>query len=351
MNIGMVIPTWKKQCGVADYTEKLIDHTTNEWVRFKVYSNIHEKLIESIKEDSIDLVHFQYEYSIYDFTALYRVMIELRRSKVPVITTLHSWSSELIPQNLLISSMSSMIIVHSEQIKQLCIQHGYPPEKLIVKPIGNRSFPLESKEMTKKLFDITGYPIIGFFGFPFPHKGIRNLIDALNQLKAYFPDIKGYFFSHYPNYLDRNHPYFSFNQELENQFVKNNHLIWTKEFLHETTLVNLLHSMDINVLPYKEHNQKGISASVRLMLAAQRPIITTDYLYFSDLKEEVFKIPNEQPETVAVSICKILLDSTFQERLIANGNQFLEKNSWEQIGIHYRDYYQKFLSESKRKGI
>ncbi|MFC4765812.1 glycosyltransferase [Effusibacillus consociatus] len=344
--IGMVIPTWGKVCGVADYTKQLIQNTTNKQNKIKVYSEMNEDLPSIIKKDSIDIVHFQYEYSVYDLNTLYRAMVELNRKQVPIITTLHSWCSDLAVYNRQISEMSSLVIVHSKAVERLCISHGYPREKLVVMPIGCRLFPLEEKEKTKMLFNITGYPCIGFFGFPFPHKGILNLINAINELKIYFPDIKGYFFAHYPNSLDENHPYYSFQQELQRQFDKNSHLIWIKEFLPESLIVNLLHTMDVNVLPYEPHNYQGVSSAAKMLLAAKRPVLTTDNLFFSDLKDEVYKISDSKVDTIASSLCQMLLDSTLRERLISKANLYLEKNSWTQIGNCYRELYQKFIEAS-----
>lgn len=344
VNIGMVIPTWGKQCGVADYTRQLIDHIASKQTQFQIYADLNADLPSAIKKDSIDLVHFQYEYSIYDFTALYHIMTGLTQLRIPIITTLHSWSGDLISHNLLIAARSSGIIVHSNEVKNLCVQQGYPPEKVVVMPIGCNSFPLQAKEKTRKLFDMKGYPCVGFFGFPFPHKGICNLMDALNQIKVYFPEIKGYFFTHYPDYLNEDHPYYSFFRELQSLFDQNDHFIWSKEFLPEPAIVNLLHCMDVNVLPYADHSQKGISAAVRLMLAARRPVITTDYLYFSDLKDEVYKIPDAESGTIAGALCRVLLDGALQERLIANGDLFLRASSWDRIGCSYRELYRKFAS-------
>lgn len=347
IKIGMVIPTWGKQCGVADYARNLMDHTKNNQFQFEIFTDVDKHLVLDMKRQAINIVHFQYEYSIYKFDRLYPVMTELNKMGLPVITTLHSWNSDMVPDNLLLSSTSSLIIVHSDPTRQICIEHGYPVEKLVVKPMGCQSYKLEPSERTRRLFDIKGYPRIGFFGFPFPHKGIEKLIDALDELKVYFPNLKGYFFAHYPDYLNEDHAYYDFLQTLQKCFRQQEHLVWVKEFLPETALVNLLHTMDINVLPYTEHFQKGISSAVRLMFAAKRPIVTTDYLYFSDLTDEVYKMPNEESETIAASLCKVLLNSSLQEKLVFNGNRFLEKNDWEWVGEHFRALYKKITSEKK----
>ncbi|MEJ8545140.1 glycosyltransferase [Brevibacillus borstelensis] len=345
IKVGMVISTWGKQCGVADYTKQLIEATQNSEVEFKVYTEIDEHFPFVIGRDRIDIVHLQHEYSIYDLKSLYYAMCKLNQLQIPIITTLHSWSSDMIPHNLLISSKSSKIIVHSEAVKQLCVQHGFCQEQVSVNLIGCHSYELQPAEQIKKMFHITGNPCIGFFGFPFPHKGIMNLIEAINMVKVYFPDIKAYFFSHYPDSVDKNHPYYTFQQELQEIFNEHDHLIWAKEYLPEKALVHLLHTMDMSVLPYVDNHYQGISSAVRLLMSAKKPIITTDYLNFSDLNREVYKIPDEHPETIARAICQIYLNSTLQEQLISHVEAFLKQNSWERIGSRYRELYQTFLSD------
>lgn len=349
ITIGMVVPTWGKQCGVADYARNLMNAAADRHIQFKVFTELDENFATRVIKESVDLIHFQFEYSIYEFDRLYQAMTEVNRFQLPIIATLHSWNRQLVSENMLLSLLSTVIIVHSEEMKQICIENGFPSDKLLVRPLGSQTYQLLPTNQTRRLFDISGFPRIGYFGFPFPHKGIGNLIEALKQLKVYFPDLKGYFFSHYPDYLEEDHPYRSFLKDLQEQFEEQDHLVLIKEYLPESALVNLLHSMDINVLPYADHFQKGISSAVRFMLAARKPVVATDDLYFSDLTNEVYKIPDDRAETIAGGIGKLLLDSNLQARLLKSGDQFLQATRWEVLGHGYRSLYQQIVRERKGK--
>ncbi len=345
VTIAMIIATWKKQCGIAEYTRKLIEHTQNEFIKFRVFTELNDELLLAVKNEEVHFVHLQYEYSIYDYDVMYRVLMTLKNMDIPIVTTLHSWNRQLYTRNLLVSAVSSFIIVHSDEMKDQISQFRYSPEKLIVMPIGCRTLPLAPKEITKTAFHLTGYPCVGFFGFPFPHKGVRQLIAALNELKNDYPGIKGYFFSTYPDYLSEDHPYFEFLQELEPHFHQNDHLVWYRDYLPESFVVNLLHAMDVNVLPYLESEHKGTSSAVKTMLAAGSPIITTDCMYFSDLNDEVYKIPNAEPDTIAKAIRRICEDSDLHRQLVSNANSFLSNNSWDHLAERYRELY-----ATKRRG-
>lgn len=339
VTIGMVIPTWGKVCGVAYYTKQLIEHTETELIHFKIYQDITGDFLSTIKRDSIDIVHFQHEPVLYNFNTLHHLVAKLNHLKIPVITTFHSLYPGTVSQNLLISRMSSKVIVLSEKMERLYIQYGCAPEKLLVMPIGCRTVPIDPKEQTKKLFNINGNPCVGFFGFPFPHKGIVNLIHALNSLKACFPDIKGYFFATYPNFLDQRRD--PFQKALQSVFDQNSHLIWVKEFLPEPALVNALHCMDVNILPYAAVNCYGMSSAAKMLLAAKRPVVTTDTVFFSDLRDEVYKMPDASVDTIVKSIRLVLTDNALQEQLISNGNNYLQNYSWDRMGSSYGEFYAK----------
>ncbi len=347
----MVIPTWGNECGIAEYTKDLIYSVNDGSVKFRILNSIHDNFASMVVKNKIDIVHFQHEYSLYPIDLLNKVMRDLKFLRIPIITTLHTWSqkSDLTMHNKTIARKSTKIIVHSDKMKELCIQGGFPPEKMMVIPMGCRTYPLQPMEKIREENHIDGHPAIGFLGFPFPHKGIDSLIDALKQLKITFPNLKGYFLSHYPNYLNEHHPYYPFLQKLKSEFSRKSHLIWIKDYLPDTQIVNFLHGMDVNILPYKNHHQQGTSAAVKMLLAAKRPIITTDYLYFADLNEEVYKITGDNVDEIIKALHKTLLNKELQERLIKKGNSFLQTRSWEEIGKLYEDLYEQFVPSSYNK--
>ncbi|WP_078412221.1 glycosyltransferase [Priestia abyssalis] len=343
IKIAMVIPNWGKECGIADYTKQLIENMNERLVAVSVISQIDKSFVEFVKSNKVDIVHFQYEYSMYDTNSLKSVMNILVNLKIPIVTTFHSLSNRMKLQHDIISFYSSSIIVHSDHFKQLCINHGFPEKKLIVIPMGCHPFPLETTTLNENLIDIKGRPCIGFFGFPFPNKGISPLIDAINELKASFPEITGYFFAHLPNSIDKHHPAVTYQKELETKIAQYAHLKWYQEYLPVSTLVKLLNKMDVNVLPYTTYQGNGISSAAKLLLMAGKPIVVTDSIHFSDLSDEVYKIPRADVRSIANGIREVLLNKGLQERLFVKTNLFVKRNSWKKIANRYYSYYKKIM--------
>lgn len=349
MKAAIIIPTWNNQCGVAEYTKQFLNDFPKNVCRFQVIDEVSREMADTLIEKGVRFVHFQYEHSIYDYNRVAEMMKTLRAADIPIITTLHSWSPELMERNVLISHFSDRVIVHSEAMKKQCMKEGFPEHQLTVMPIGCRRYPLQPPERTRKLFNMTGGPFIGFFGFPFPHKGIESLISSLDIVKDYFPNLRGYFFSHYPDYLDESHPYYQTMIKIKETCDQHPHLILNTTFLPEPAVVNLLHCMDVNVLPYKEHEQMGISSATRMMLAAKKPVITSNTLYFSDLSEEVFKMSDHSAESIASSILRMLLRDDRQRYYIQKSAAYIREHEWENVCKRYGPFYQSVISQKEHR--
>jgi glycosyltransferase involved in cell wall biosynthesis len=348
IRVVMVIPNWKKECGIAEYTKQIVQNINESLIKIKIIDQIEHFLLNLNKMNRIDIVHFQYEYSMYDTSVLKKIMLHLVRLKIPIVITFHSFSNNMKLQHYFISKFSSSIIVHSEQFKQLCIKHGFPENKLMVIPMGCQSFSLESLAIDNEQIDTIGYPSIGFFGFPFPNKGIINLIDSINSLQEDFPKINGHFFSHLPNSISSDHPAIPFQNKLELKITQFNHIKWYRDYLPESTLIKLLNKMDVNVLPYFHTESNGISSSAKLLLSAKKPIITTNSLHFSDLSNEVYKIPDADVSTITNAIREVLTNKNLQDKLLKEAKNFVIRNNWKNIAVFYSSYYKKLVSNRNK---
>ncbi|MBD8137273.1 glycosyltransferase [Bacillus sp. CFBP 13597] len=348
INVAMVIPNWGKECGVAEYTNQLVNGINDQIINVKIITNLGRLQPINLKYAGIDMVHFQYEYSMYNIHQLKNAMKILMSLKIPIITTVHSWSHEMKHHNSLISFFSTCIIVHSNQFKKICIKDGVSKNKLVVIPMGCPDISI-NKPLNFPSKNPPGYPRIGFFGFPFPNKGISQLIEAIKELnKGFFPEIEGHFFSHLPNSIEKTHSAIPYQNELENKFKQFNYLYWYKEYLPQQSLVESFQAMDVFVLPYIQYGSVGISSAVKFLFNAEKPIITTESLQFSDLTNEVYKISNSEPSFIADAIYDVLTNENLRNQLLMNANSFKRINSWKSISNQYCALYLQLKSNSKK---
>ncbi|MDN4523635.1 glycosyltransferase [Fictibacillus fluitans] len=343
VRIAMVNPHMGKECGINEYTSDLIDSLKKQ-AEIITFSDIDLSFPKKILLKNIDIVHFQYEYSMYKFPEISMIIKNIKDSKIPIVLTYHSWSEQTFPFDGLIASYSTRIVVHSEKFKQILIRQGVAPTDIEVIPMGCKQVPEPFILPHNKQ---ENFPRIGFFGFPFPNKGMPFLIDAINELKSsIYPDITGDFFSHFPSSTVNNPSLIDYQKELESKFQGNKHLTWHKEYKPVRDIVNNLHQMDINIVPYINFESNGISSAVKIMLAAQKPVITSDYIHFSDLtNSEVYKIKSVDVGAIKNAIQTVLSSEVLQRKLVRNSNLFMNKNNWKHIAEKYKTFYQKVITD------
>lgn len=346
IRVGMILPTWGKVCGIAEYIKQLIRHTADEKIQIQVFRDLQADLPAILMEENIDVVHIQHDYGLYDLEALSRIMHRLQRGPMPVITTQHSWCDGLREHHALIASHSRLVLVHSEAIMQRAIRHGYPQSQLRTVPMGCDQYAAADTRAVQKAYGISGRPLIGFFGFPFPHKGIEPLVEAVEQLRVDYPLIRIVLLAHFPDSVDAAHPFFAYYQSLQARFAGLDYVHWRNEFLSQETVVGLLAGMDVNILPYEARDYQGVSSAVRSMMAAEKPIITTDNLFFSDLDGEVYKIQHVESGVIASAIRKVLSDEGLRRSITGAAKAYVDHNQWSRLGQSYRKLYRELAERS-----
>jgi len=333
--VGLVVPSWNRPCGVAEYSKALRKGLQEMAQPLRVYDG---PLMDLLAHPP-DAAHFQFEYGLYNPSELQKVAGELARRRSRRLLTLHSFSASAAVHNQLLKEGFDCLIVHSEQVARELGTVGISRDRIRVIPMGCFSFPLGDRVATRSRLGLGRDEVaLGFFGFLYPQKGLKELGMAIRQLRRSYP-LRGFFFcSVAPNPTSAR--YF---RELGDFYQA--HGLWEGvnlhlEYLPVVEAVRLLNAMDINVLPYHEYEAKGTSAAVRTMMAAGRPVITTDTSFFSDLRGEVYKIPDPSPERIAGAVSFLLENPERQRELVARAKAYLEDNSWPRVAARHVAVYQ-----------
>src|SRR4051812_39760772 len=101
--------------------------------------------------------------------------------------------------------------------------------------------------------------------------------------------------------------------------------------------------MDINILPYINVESNGISSTIKFLLLTGKPINTTDSIHFSDLSNEVYKIPNTNVITITNAIRQVRTNQNLREQLIITANLYVKKYNWKNISILYYHYTKRII--------
>lgn len=342
MRLLLICPSWGRACGIASYTKQLRQGLDTLGVESDVAT--HPAAIKRYLDDSsYDGILLQHEYGLYYFN-LIAVLTLVDRTRIPFIITMHNTDHRgwMGAQHLFLFKTRAKFVVHSEAARKnlLRAQPRLEASRLTIIPMGSPDY----REMFGPVEEVRremGLPpdgfVVGFFGFAAEHKGIPNLVKAILTL----PDVVGYVNATVhptnPFAVDAIYSECGLRRVLPERNRCGN-VVLAHQQIPDHKFGRYQNAVDMIVLPYTMH---GASISTSMMahqaLASGRPLVTTDVAYVSDLRDEVLKIPDNRPETIAGAIAALRDDRGLRETLTARAMAYAEEHSWPRVAQSYLD--------------
>jgi len=341
MRVLMICPSWGRACGIAYYTGHLRDGLKAIGVESEVVT--HPSAIDrALKEGAFDGVLMQHEYGLYYFN-LVTVLTQVSRSGLPTVLTMHNTDHRawMGAQHLFLFREPFIFVVHSELARSNLLRAATPPDKsrLIVVPMGCPDYgafdPVD--EVRRELGLPGGGFVVGFFGFASAHKGIPNLVRAIDLI----PDAIGYIraTAHPTNsaavdeiYRDLDLPRSSPTRNVSGRVTL------CHEAIPDDRVGSYQHAMDVIVLPYIRHGASiSTSMQAHVSLPAGRPLVVTNEVYFSDFSNQVIKIPDPRPQTIARMVKILQSRPGACHVVVARATRYAQENSWPSVAWRYLD--------------
>lgn len=345
MRLGMVISSWNQPCGVGEYGKALAEALQRLGQPTTVLPSTPARAASQARALGLDLVHFQYEYNLYDAGQLCGAVADLARYGVESVVTVHSWSGEADYANSFLRTGVPRFIATMPALRLAMQRDGIEASRVAVMPIGVRTYPLKSRSEARLALGLGGEPALGFFGFFHEHKGIENLGLAVRELRGRCPGLHCFLLASVaPNEGSRR----AFEKV---RAVFDAQGLWEGVSVHEGYLpeeevVWRLHAMDVNVLPYEELRGVQASAAARMVLAALRPTVVTDTAHFSDLRDEVYKIEDNSPQQIATAVSDILDHPIKARALVDAAARLAARAGWDNVAAAHIRYYGRILTGS-----
>lgn len=315
------ITTWNTRCGIAMYARYLAGAHVADYrilAPFEPQPALADEpsvircwhpglddlrtLAECIDEERLDTLVIQFNYGFFDFAAFGAFLREMIATGRRLHITLHSTTDT--PDKSLAWIADSLalcdsILVHS------------PNDAAVLARIGLSAnverFPHGVPDVApaQVALDIpAGRFVIASYGFFLPHKGLFELIDAVQRLRdEYGLDIHLLMVNaRYPvdisqALIDQAH------ERLQSAGLTDRVTLIT-DFLDDGVSLGYLARADLVVYAY-QHTGESSSAAVRLGLAARRPVAVTPLAIFDDVAEVVHRLPGTDPEAIARGIAEL----------------------------------------------
>lgn len=350
-----MITTWNSKCGVAEYTKMEVEATMQN-VEYRIYPDYTSKitardepfvskrvwgnitrgnmteLTRRLRNDSSDIVHFQFNYGFFKLSNLAAAIEQLHEEKRIVITFHKTEDGEINGQVVSLRDIAEQLnlcaalIVHQEKDKELLCSYGIEGKIIHVINHGQVVYPEISAKIAQKQQNISSGPIIGSYGFFLSHKGIKEVIQAVAILKDEFPRI---LYTPVCALYEGNVSVEYYNEcvaEVERLGVQDN-VKFITDFLPNAESMAHLQACDVLLMPYKP-TKESASGAIRFCMAVNRPIITTRQPIFDEFKECTYQIEAAEKELIADAVKTLINDKTAADAYVEAINQYVKKTSW-----------------------
>jgi len=214
--LGNYLP---RKCGIATFTSDLLGAVAERHPQSRCFAvpvndiegcyqypnvvrfEIEEQDLESyqraadfLNSSDVDAVSLQHEFGIFGGPAGSHLLTLLRGLSAPVVTTLHTVlrAPNADQRRVMVElvARSTRLVVMTER-GQSILQEVYqvPAAKIDLIPHGIPDVPFFSPDYYKDQFGLTGRKVLLTFGLLSPNKGIENVLNALPDVVAEFPDV------------------------------------------------------------------------------------------------------------------------------------------------------------------
>ncbi len=365
-----MVTTWNSKCGVAEYTKMEVEATMQNveyriypdytsrtiardepFVAKRVWGNIKKgdiaELIRMVRNDSSDIVHFQFNYGFFILADLAAAIKQLHQEKKIVITFHKTEDAEINGQSVSLRSirkqlnLCAALIVHQEKDKELLCGYGINEKIIHVINHGQIVYSGISAKFVQKQQKISASPVIGSYGFFLPHKGIKEVIQAVAILKEEFPHILYMPVCALHESVDSTEYYNECVAETERLGVQDN-VKFITDFLPNEESMGRLQACDMLVMPYKP-TKESASGAIRFCMAAKRPIITTRQPIFDEFKECTYQIESAEGELIADAVKILMSDKTAADTYTEAVDRYVKETSWYATGDKIYKLYRSLI--------
>ena len=339
MKLLFVVPSWGKNCGIAEYSKELIQEIEKNDQKVSIFpDNNLDTLVASVKKDKYNVIVFQHEYVFFqDRFLLERGLDELKKEGAKLILEMHTYSPVKIYNNMLIDKFDE-IILHCDLFKNSIIGDKNVTNVNVINMGCKKPVDYDLLEFKDSLGIAGKHPVIGSFGFMRDQKGYKEIVKAIEELIPEYPDIKLLLIA--PKHEFGSESYVEAFYKYIESLGMEDRVIIIREFMDEEKLLKTLSCVDMFVLNYKSSRAGGgNSAAIKTLMRVQRAIAVSDTFYFADLSKEVYRMKSTITEDIKEAIRYLYNKPMVRKQYIDRANVYLSENLWENVVQQHLDIY------------
>jgi glycosyltransferase involved in cell wall biosynthesis len=302
-----------------------------------------DALVEDLLHSENEIVHFQFNFGFFEIRQLGNAIERLAEHKKVVITFHKTEDSDVGGKIVSLKTIArqlnlcAALVVHQEKDKSLLEGFGIKESLIHLIPHGQIDYPEIASSYRKKEKKISSSLVIGSYGFLLPHKGVKETIGAVAELKKTYPDVLYLPVCALHDSQESKTYCKECMDETERLGVKEN-VRFITEFLPNDESIKYLQCCDVMVMPYKP-SMESASGAVRFCLAAYRPIVTTKQRIFEEFQNCTYQIEQTDSQQIADAV-KALQDANLRQTYINEEKAQIGKTCWHATMEKYYELYQ-----------
>ncbi len=369
-----------RQCGIATFTTDLTDAIAREFpahdcfvlamndagrhhaypkqVRFEIAQgdlSSYRRAADFLNVNPVDVVCLQHEYGIFGGKGGAHVLALLRELRMPIVSTLHTILAEPNPTQRAVmdelTQLSERVVVMSEMGATLMAKvHGVPRSKIDFIPHG---IPIaRAGGRSKDQLGVLGRRVILTFGLLSPDKGIENVIDAMPEIVARYPDAVYIVLGATHPHVKEHHGE-TYRLGLESRAQKlgvASSMIFHNRFVSQAELAEFLAAADVYVTPYLKPEQIT-SGTLAYAVGSGKAVISTPYWYATELLDDGrgIIVPWRDPRAIAREVVGLFDDPARAAAMRQRAAEYGKHMAWPEVARRYDESFERAEVDHKSR--
>jgi len=368
MNIGFLSTYPPRECGLATFTEDLINEIDkigkvrssviavsngevydDPRVEYKISQHKHAEYFRTALwiNNHLDLLVIEHEYGIFGGECGEYILDLAKNLKIPFIITTHTVLQDPSPKQRSVlktlGRLSTGVVTMAENsIPILAKVYDIETDKVTVIPHGVPFLPVKPREQLKIDHNLTGRHVISSFGLLSPAKGLEYGIKAVAQVVPEFNNVVYLI-------LGKTHPsvkqakgerYRQTLMDLAESLGVQDNVRFIDKYLTKEEVMTYLNMSDIYMTPYLSKEQ-AVSGTLAYAVGSGRVIVSTPYRYAQEMLGGGRGMLAEfsDAESLASCISYILKNPLHKNEMETKTLMLGQTMAWANVAVRYTQLF------------
>lgn len=355
---GAIAKASGAECIVVSMNDIAGGYAYKSEVQFQVFEQELEDYraaADFLNFNNVEIVSLQHEFGIYGGQCGSHILALLQDLRMPVVTTLHTVLSE--PSQAQRSVMAELIrlstrlVVMTERCRQTLMKtYSVDSEQVDLIAHGIPRVPDADQRVLKEQFNVEDKAVALTFGLLSPGKGIENVLKAIPEIVARFPDfvylVLG---ATHPSLIrEQGERYRISLERMAKELGITKHVSFYNRFVELEELTEFIGAADLYITPYL-NVQQAVSGTLAYAFGCGQAVISTPYWHAEELLADGrgVLVPFADSAAIAREVIGLLGDDDRRLAMRAQAHTLGRSMTWDNVSQLYLNSFNRARVERR----